>query len=158
MLLYGQCLCDVGMATNLAVSLGATASMNSVYVNSKSAPAGLYAELAIDGNSNIAFALCTGTAQSTNPWLRVDLKKEYFVSTVQATLYPGKYTSVYVFVGNNLANNGNDNHNCGKAPDASSLNWRNVSCNPPVWGRYINIERKVTSHFLQVCEVTFNYG
>ena len=142
-----QCLCDVGMATNLAVSLGATVIMNSVFMASTG---DLVAELAIDGNSNIDFASCAASALSTNPWLRVDLKKEYFVSTVQAVLYPGKHESVYVVVGNDLANNGNDNHNCGKAPDAT--------CNSPVWGRYINLQRKVKNHFIQVCEVTFNYG
>ena len=146
------------MATNLAASFLATVSMNSVFVDSRNVPAGLNAELAIDGNSNNDFRLCAATAQSTNPWLRVDLKKEYFVSSVQVVLFPGKLTHVYVYVGNNLANEGNDNYNCGKAPDATSLNWRNVLCSVPVWGRYINLQREVTNHFLQVCEVTFNYG
>ena len=146
------------MATNLAASFLATVTMNSVYIANNAPSPGLVAELAIDGTSNNAFALCAATAQSTNPWLRVDLKKEYFVSSVQVVLYPGKLTNVYVYVGNNLANKGNDNHNCGIAPDGISLNWRNVFCSPPVWGRYINLQRKVTNHFLMVCEVTFNYG
>ena len=145
------------MATNLAVSLGATVTMSSVFRKTASSP-GFFAELAIDGKSNHDFVLCAATVQSSYPWLRVDVKKEYFVSSVQAVLYSGKLTSVYVYVGNSLTNNGNDNHECGKAPDATSLIWRNVSCSPPVWGRYINLQRKVGSHFLQVCEVAFNYG
>ena len=48
---------------------------------------------------------------------------------------------MYIRVGNNLANNGNDNHNCGMAPYNSSNDvnaiWRDVICSPPVWGRYI---------------------
>ncbi|XP_062509118.1 uncharacterized protein LOC134185353 [Corticium candelabrum] len=108
------CIVTSCMATNLAASFLATVTMNSVYIANNAPSPGLVAELAIDGTSNNAFALCAATALSTNPWLRVDLKKEYFVSSVQAVLYPGKHKSVYVYVGNKLANNGNDNHNLGK--------------------------------------------
>ena len=156
-----QCLCDLGVATNLAASLGATVTMSSVnsflYVAAK----------AIDGNpihvtgQTLFGADCAATLMSANPWLRVDLQKEYLVSRIRAIPIGDRGENVYVHVGNSLTNNGNDNHECGKAPYDSSSSaaiWRDVSCSPPVWGRYINLQRIVTNHILMVCEVAFNYG
>ena len=69
---------------------------------------------------------------------------------------------MFMLVTYSLTNYGDDNYNCGKAPYESSNSlaaiWRDVSCSPPVWGRYINFQRIVTNHILQVCEVAFNYG
>ena len=152
----------VGMATNLAVSLGATVTMSSVYGSD------YVAAKAIDGNPKDVTGQpldgtdCAATKYSLNPWLRVDLQKEYLVSRVRAILYDHKGQNVYVHVGNNLTKDGNDNHECGKAPYDSSTDkdaiWRDVSCSPPVWGRYINLQRIVTSNILHVCEMAFNYG
>ena len=157
-----HCLCVVGMATNLATSLGATVNMSSVYSSV------FVATKAIDGypkdvtGQRLVSTDCAATTLSLNPWLQVDLRKEYLVSRVRAILYDYKGRNVYIRVGNSLANNGNDNHNCGKAPCDSSNDmnaiWRDVSCSPPVWGRYINLQRIVTNHILHVCEVAFNYG
>ena len=157
-----QCLCDVGMATNLSKSLGVTVTMSSVFSSD------YVAAKAIDGNpidvtgQRLVVTDCAATKTSSNPWLRVDLQKEYLVSRVRAILYDYKGQNVYVHVGNNLTNNGNSNHNCGKAPydyhTRKNAAWRDVSCSPPVWGRYINLQRIVTSNILQVCEVAFNYG
>ena len=157
-----QCLCDVGIATNLGTSLGATVTMSSVYSS-------LYvATKAIDGNpkdvtgQTLVGTDCAGSKRSLNPWLRVDLQKKYLVSRVRAILFADRGKNVFVHVGNSLTNDGNDNHECGKAPYDSSNNfnaiWRDVSCSPPVWGRYINLQRIVTNHILMVCEVAFNYG
>ena len=156
-----QCLCDVGMATNLAASLGATVKMSSVY-----SPVFVAAK-AIDGNPKdvtgqpIDARDCAATTKSDDPWLRVDLHKEYFVSRVRIIPIGDRGENVYVHVGNSLTNNGNDNDNCGKAPyDGSSFNaiWRDVNCSLPVWGRYITLQRLVTNDILHVCEVAFNYG
>ena len=156
-----HCLCVVGLATNLSASLGATVNMSSVYSSV------FVATKAIDGKPNDTGQIlngtdCAVTTYSLNPWLQVDLQKEYLVSRVRAILYDDKGRNVYVRVGNSLTNNGNDNHNCGKAPydRSNDLNtiWRDVSCSPPVWGRYINLQRIVTNHVLHVCEIAFNYG
>ena len=157
-----QCLCDLGMATNVAASLRATVTMSSVYSSD------YVAAKAIDGNPRdvngqpLVGTDCAGTKSSLNPWLRVDLPKGYLVSRVRAIVYDHKGQNVYVHVGNNLTNNGNSNHNCGKAPydyhTRKNAIWRDVSCSPPVWGRYINLQRIVTNHILHVCEVAFNYG
>ena len=148
-----------GLATNLAASLGATVILSSVDSS---------ATLAIDGSpKNVTGQMiddfdCASTKYSLNPWLRVDLKNEYLVSRVRAILITQRGRYVYVHVGNSLMNNGNDNHNCGRAPyDSFTYHdaiWRDVSCNPPVRGRYINLQRKVLNHILRVCEVAFNYG
>ena len=157
-----QCLCDVGMATNLAASLAATVTISSVYSSD------FVSGKAIDGNpkdvtgQTLVGTDCAGSKHSLNPWLRVDLQKEYFVSRVRVITISDRGENVDVHVGNNLTNNGNDNHDCGKAPYDSSNNlnaiWRDVSCSPPVWGRYINLQRIVTNDVLHVCEVAFNYG
>ena len=157
-----QCFCDVGMSTNLGTSLGATVAISSVYDGR------FVATKSIDGNpkdvtgQRLVGTDCAGSKVSLNPWLRVDLQKEYLVSRVRAILFADRGENVYVHVGNNLTNDGNDNHECGKAPYDSSNNfnaiWRDVSCSPPVWGRYINLQRRVTNHILHVCEVAFNYG
>ena len=156
-----QCLCDVGMATNLSKSLGVTVTMSSVYSFV------FVAAKAIDGNPKdvngqaLVGTDCAATTISLNPWLRVDLQKEYLVSRVRIIPMGDRGENVYVYVGNSLTNDGNDNHNCGKAPyDGFSSNaiWRDVRCSPPVWGRYINLQRIVTNHIVHVCEVAFNYG
>ena len=156
-----QCLCDVGMATNLSASLGATVKMSSVF-----SPVYVAAK-AIDGNpkdvtgQTLVGGDCAATAFSLNPWLRVDLQKEYLVSRVRIIPIGNRGENVYVHVGNSLTNDGNDNHECGKAPydgDSSNAIWRDVSCSPPVWGRYINLQRIVTNVILHICEVAFNYG
>ena len=157
-----KCLCDVGLVTNLSASLGATVNMNSVYSS-------LYvATKAIDGNPNnvtgqrLVSTDCAATQSSFNPWIQVDLQKEYLVSRVRAILYDHKGRNVYIRVGNSLANNGNDNHNCGKAPYNSSNDvnaiWRDVICSPPVRGRYITLQRIWTNDILHVCRVAFIYG
>ena len=157
-----QCLCDVGMATNLGTSLGATVIMSSVFSSV------FAAAKSIDGNpkdvtgQKLVHANCASTKFTLNPWLRVDLQKEYLMSRVRAIFYADKGANVYVCVGNSLTNDGNDNNNCGKAPYDNSNHldaiWRDVSCRPPIWGRYINLQRIVTKNIIQVCEVAFNYG
>ena len=150
----------VGMATNLAVGLGATVTMSSVFSS-------VYvAAKAIDGNPRYVTGQklfgpdCAATTKSHDPWLRLDLRKEYLVSRVRIIPIGDRGENVYVHVGNSLTINGEDNHECGKAPYSNDVKaiWRDVSCSPPVWGRYINLQRIVTSHILMLCEVAFNYG
>ena len=149
------------MATNLSASLGATVTMSSVYSSD------FVAAKAIDGNpkdytgQRLVGTDCAASQASLNPWLRVDLQKEYLVSRVRIIPIGIRGENVCVYVGNSLTNDGNDNHNCGKAPyNGSSFIaiWRDVNCNSPVWGRYINLQRIVPNLILHVCEVAFNYG
>ena len=121
----------IGIATNLSASLGATVTMSSVYDSR------FVATKAIDGNpkdvtgQRLDGTDSAATKSSSNPWLQVDLQNEYFVLRVGALLYYDQSQNMYVYVGNNLTNNGNNNHNCGKVPyDGFSSNaiWRDVSC------------------------------
>ena len=156
-----QCLCDVGIATSLSASLEATATISSEYDSR------FVAAKAIDGNpkdvtgQRLFGTDCAGTKNSDDPWLRIDLQKEYFVSRVRIVPIGDRGENLYAHVGNSLTNYGNDNHECGKAPyDGPSdiATWRDVNCRQPVWGRYINLQRIVKNHILHVCEVAFNYG
>ena len=153
---------SVGMATDLANSLGVTVTMSSTFSSTYTA------SKAIDGNPQIVIGQtmvgtdCAATRSTLNPWLRVDLRKEYFVSRVRVMPIGNRGNNLFVHVGNSLANNGNGNYKCGQAPYDSSTNydatWRDVTCNPPTWGRYISLQRVVTSGILHVCEVAFDYG
>ena len=70
-----ECLCDVGLVTNLSASLGATVNMNSIYSSLS------VATKAIDGNPNnvtgqrLVSTDCAATTSSFNPWLQVDLQR-----------------------------------------------------------------------------------
>ena len=140
----------VGMASNLAVSVGATVTLSTQYN-----PTNYLPKLAIDGNSASDALSCAATKIATNQWLRIELKNEYFVSSVGVILPSGRATNVNVRVGSDLTDDGNGNRNCRTIPSANFLSWRNVSCNPPVWGKYIKLQR---NDILHVCEVVFSYG
>jgi hypothetical protein len=117
--------------------------------------------ITVNGQSLGSGSSCASTGQGDNPWVRLDLKKAYLVSVVRVIIFGSSGQNVAVRVGSSLTNNGNDNHQCGNFPyvdnERTKAIWRNVSCSPPVWGRYINFDRTVTDHYLEVCEVAFNY-
>ena len=113
---------------------------------------------------SISSSTCASTNQGDNPWVRLDLKKAYLVSLVRAIIFGTTGQNVVVRVGNNLTNDGNDNHQCGTVPvpdkyaTTTTAYWRDVPCSPPVWGRYINFARTWQNHYLEICEVAFRYG
>ena len=113
----------------------------------------------VDGQS-LHSTKCASTKQGNNPWVRLDLKKAYLVSLVSVIIHGTTGKDVAVHVGNSLTNNGNINKLCGKVPDAErdKAIWRNVSCSPPEWGQYINFDRTVKKHYLDICEAAFEYG
>ena len=161
-LVWTACAMFVGMASNLSASLGATATMGSNNTSN------LSALLAIDGSPSNLIAQkqfvtdCAVTNYTTNPWLRVDFKKEYLVSSVKVMLMVEKGENVTIRVGNSLVNNGNDSNYCGlahyEAPATTNATWRDVHCNPPVWGQYLNLQSIDGYSALRVCEVVFSYG
>ena len=124
--------------------------------------------LVIDGKPNtvngqsIEPAICASTNQGHNPWVRLNLKKAYLVSLVRVIIYGTTAQSIVVHVGNSLTKNGNDNHQCGRVvyvhDDREKAVWKDVACSPPVWGRYINFDRTVYNHYLEICEAAFRYG
>ena len=127
-------------------------------------------EMAIDGfpttanRRRIYRYRCSVTDRGNNPWMQLDLKKSYLVTRVRAIVYAmsSKDVVVVVHVGSSLTNNGNDNHQCGNITYVAAAReyavWKDVSCSPPVWGRYINFVRTVVDDYLEICETTFEYG
>lgn len=154
-------LLSVGTATHLADFGASVNQWPGDYPNREAGKAIDGIPVNVDGQG-ISPSTCAGTSRGTNPWLRIDLKKTYLVSIVRAIIYGSSGQNVTVHVGNNLTNDGNDNHLCGSPVFDSSTRfaavWKDVTCMPPVWGRYINFQRTVVSHYLEICEVSFKYG
>ena len=152
-----------GNATHLA-NLGVTVTQHPQNTRRPSRPK----TLLIDGmpttvqGQSISSSTCASTNKGDNPWVQLDLKKAYLVSLVRVIIYGTTAQNVTVRVGSSLTNNGNDNNQCGTVPYVDSTRtkayWRDVPCSPPVWGRYINFDRTVTNHYLEICEVAFGYG
>ena len=157
------CIIGVGYATHLA-KLGVAVTQHPQNTNRFSRPM----TLLINGipttvqGQRIFPTKCASTGQGDNPWVRLDLKKAYLVSLVRVIIYGTTAQNVAVRVGNSLTNNGNDNHQCGMVVHVWNNRhyavWRDVTCSPPVWGRYINFDRTVQNHFLEICEAVFEYG
>ena len=154
-----------GNATHLA-NLGVTVTQHPQNTRRPSRPKGFMIDglpTTVNGQS-ISNSRCASTNRGDDPWVRLDLKKAYLVSLVRAIIFGTTGQDVVVRVGNSLTNNGNDNSQCGTVPvpddypPTTTAYWRDVPCSPPVWGRYINFDRTVTNHYLEICEVAFRYG
>ena len=155
-----------GNATHLA-NLGVTVTQHPQNTQRPSRPKGLMIDgkpTNVNGHSLHIGATCASTNKGDNPWVRLDLKKAYLVSLVRVIIFGSSGQNVTVRVGNNLTNDGNDNHQCGTVPvpddypPTITAYWRDVPCSPPVWGRYINFDRTWQNHYLEICEVAFRYG
>ncbi|XP_063045207.1 fucolectin-4-like [Engraulis encrasicolus] len=114
---------------------------------------------AIDGNrdSNYYHGSCTATASQTNPWWRVDLRKEYIITSVAITNrgdgYPERLDGAEIHIGNSLTDNGNENPLAGvissiPAGRTLTLRWSNG-----VNGRYVNVFLPGPQKTLTLCEV-----
>ncbi|XP_065834055.1 receptor-type tyrosine-protein phosphatase S-like isoform X2 [Oscarella lobularis] len=115
----------------------------------------LSASQAIDGN----ISSCATTLASTSPWLRVDLKTAYLITSVEASFWDRQGNGAVVRVGSNLTNDGNVNPQCGQPiSNSASGTWTKTVCSPPLWGRYINVRKtSETGSYLGVCELRANY-
>ena len=114
---------------------------------------GLVPSLAIDGDT----VTCTST-RSRFPWLQVDLKTAYLITSVEAFFWRGN--NAIVRVGSNLKNDGNANPQCGQRITISVRTWsRRATCSLPLWGRYINVQIiSSTTSYLEVCELRATYS
>ena len=121
---------------------------------------GLPASLAIDGK--VSGSWCAATLKSTSPWLRVDLKTAYLITGVEASFWQTRGNGAIVRIGSSLTNNGNVNPKCGQPISNSRTGtWTRTACSPPLWGRYINVQKKSrsrTESYLSVCELRANYS
>ncbi|XP_065834059.1 receptor-type tyrosine-protein phosphatase S-like isoform X2 [Oscarella lobularis] len=115
------------------------------------------ASLAIDGE--VMGDLCAATLLSTSPWLQVDLKTAYLITSVEASFWSNQGDGATVRVGSNLMNDGNGNPKCGQSiSNSTSGKWITTVCSSPLWGRYINVQ-KISSKksYLRVCELRASY-
>ena len=123
-------------------------------------PNKLPASLAIDGKLSGG---CAAADLSTTPWLRVDLKTAYLITSVETSFHEDRGNGAFVRIGSDLTNAGNDNPLCGtvRNTDNSNTIWTTtIVCSPLLWGRYINVQKNSspTKRFLSVCELKANYG
>ncbi|XP_069791584.1 pentraxin fusion protein-like [Narcine bancroftii] len=117
---------------------------------------GATAVRAIDGNNNADAkqSSCSHTKSSKNPWWRVDLKANHFVSKVIITTRKDccreRILGAEVHIGNSLENHGNSNHLCGIVHSVSTNN--TFDCEG-FTGRYVNIILPGRDKILEICEV-----
>ncbi|XP_065834706.1 uncharacterized protein [Oscarella lobularis] len=118
----------------------------------------LQASLAIDGVTNTG---CAATNPSMDPWLRVDLKTAYLISSVETSFYGDRGNGAVVRIGSDLTNDGNNNLLCGTVPNRNNGKtiWTTtIVCSPSLWGRYINVQKIFPNNFyLSLCELKANY-
>ncbi|KAL2084798.1 hypothetical protein ACEWY4_020316 [Coilia grayii] len=117
------------------------------------------AQNAIDGNrdSNFFHGSCTHTDTQNNPWWRVDLLKEYIITSVVITnrgdCCPERLNGAEIRIGNSLLDNGNLNPLAGvisSIPAGRSLTLR---WGTGVKGRYVNVFLPGHNKVLTLCEV-----
>ena len=117
------------------------------------------ASLAIDGVTNTR---CAATIASMDPWLRVDLKTAYLITSVEASFYRDRGNGAVVRIGSDLNNDGNDNPLCGTVPNRNNgadIWTTTVVCSSSLWGRYINVQNILSSTgYLSLCELKASYG
>ena len=94
-------------ASRINVALSGTAIQSTTFYSH-------VADLAIDGNSDTEFGhhSCSSTTNQAKPWWRLELPGVYRVSEIQVTNRNSareRLNGVQIFIGNSLANNGNDN-------------------------------------------------
>ena len=159
-----SCVMCSGYATHLA-NLGVTVTQHPQNTERPSRPKTRVIDgipSRVIGQDINLLTTCASTNRGDNPWVRLDLKKAYLVSLVRVIIFGSTSQNVTVRVGNNLTNNGNDNHQCGMVVYNENNNrnavWRDVTCLQPVWGSYINFDRTWQYHYLEICEAAFEYG
>ncbi|XP_063048541.1 uncharacterized protein LOC134442221 [Engraulis encrasicolus] len=114
---------------------------------------------AIDGNRDSYFnhGSCTATDDETNPWWRVDLLKEYIITSVVITnrrdCCSERLDGAEIHIGSSLLENGNRNPRAGvissiPAGRTMTLRWDNG-----VKGRYVNVLLPGYNRLLTLCEV-----
>ncbi|KAL2079106.1 hypothetical protein ACEWY4_024850 [Coilia grayii] len=114
---------------------------------------------AIDGNrdSNFNHGSCTATDTQTNPWWRVDLLKEYIITSVVITnrgdCCPERLDGAEIRIGNSLLDNGNDNPLAAVIPSIPARHSKTFTWANSFEGRYVNILLPGSDKLLTLCEV-----
>ncbi|XP_063049249.1 fucolectin-6-like [Engraulis encrasicolus] len=114
---------------------------------------------AIDGNrdSHYYHGSCTHIASQTNPWWRVDLLKEYIITSVSITnrgdCCPEKINGAEIHIGNSLTDNGNQNPRAGVISSIPAGRTLTLRWSHGVKGRYVNVFLPGSKKTLSLCEV-----
>ena len=110
------------------------------------------ADLAIDGDPSYSEDKCSSTTTSSNPLLRVDLKRPHLVKWVSVKFYGAGGNKTSVQVGSNVLDAGN--YQCGNvlSYQTNSEDFYNFTCGEAQLGQYVIVTSTDTAP-LQVCEV-----
>ncbi|XP_039505385.1 fucolectin-1-like [Pimephales promelas] len=142
-------LCEVRVYGTDNVHLTGNAVQSSVYLNWN-------AHSAIDGIKLAPgeASFCSHTDEETNPWWRVDLLDNYYITQViiinRIDGNPERINGAEIRIGNSLENNGNNNPRCVVVPSISA----GASFTfPQIEGRYVNVILPGASKVLTLCEV-----
>ncbi|KAG7469845.1 hypothetical protein MATL_G00133170 [Megalops atlanticus] len=113
---------------------------------------------AIDGNRNSNYndGSCTHTELQTDPWWRVDLRREYRVTSVSITnrgdCCHERINGAEIRIGNSMENNGNNNSVCAVVSSIPAGGTMTVPCKE-MEGRYVSIVLPGREKYLTLCEV-----
>ncbi|KAL2103721.1 hypothetical protein ACEWY4_000589 [Coilia grayii] len=151
------------LTSGLTVVQAANLALNGKATQSHLAPpptSGLgHAQNAIDGNPDPYFfhGSCTYTEAQTNPWWRVDLLKEYIITSVVITnrgdCCPERLNGAEIHIGNSLQNNGNHNPLAVLMRSVSAEKRETFNMETGFKGRYVNVYLPGDSKILTLCEV-----
>ncbi|KAL2084800.1 hypothetical protein ACEWY4_020318 [Coilia grayii] len=114
-----------------------------------------FADNAIDGNHDSAYfhGSCSHTEEQTNPWWRVDLLKEYIITSVVITnrgdCCSEKLNGAEICIGNSLLDNGNRNPRCAVISSIPAGLSHTFQCN----GTLCDCGRTWTAKVVTLCEV-----
>ncbi|XP_051948130.1 uncharacterized protein LOC127619302 [Xyrauchen texanus] len=99
---------------------------------------------------------CSCTQFEQNPWWRLDLLDNYYVSKVvitnRADCCPERINGAEIRIGNSLQNNGNNNPRCAVIDSIPAGASYNFSCGGML-GRYVNVVIPGDEKILTLCEV-----
>ena len=109
---------------------------------------------AIDGT----VSSCSSLSGMGKTWLRVDLRIVRYITKVRSLFDEGSKTRTTISIGRSLQNNGaNGNLVCDKVGRILRKSWVNFTCETPILGQFIYIERRYTS-MMKICEIEIFYG
>ncbi|XP_050969668.1 uncharacterized protein LOC127167583 [Labeo rohita] len=144
-------LCEVRVYGNDRVKLSGNAAQSSVFEYYR-------ADRAIDGIKHApgAASFCTHSMMEKNPWWRLDLLDNYYISTVtitnRADCCSERINGAEIRIGNSLENNGNNNPICAVITSIPAGASYSYSC-PDMEGRYVNVVIPRETGILTLCEV-----
>ncbi|XP_042561084.1 fucolectin-like [Clupea harengus] len=118
-----------------------------------------HAQNAIDGNRDPDYhhGSCAHTEEQTHPWWRVDLLRQYTITSVAITnrgdCCAGHINGAEIRIGNSLLDNGNRNLRAAVISSIPAGKTHTFSWDKGVEGRYVNVVLPGNNKVLRLCEV-----